>query len=843
MTGTPPKRMCIPSSTAETSAGTPISPCSTATTIADVTRHLHMLGSEYLDNLTCKEVNTIDGEQWVEIFPRYAVTVTASGTPVSIVRLMVRRDGHFVYEALLGGAKESGDCSHDLHQVNQYLAKMVPSGKHKFCPGLENYEEEFAAVKFDTKQLRRYGFPLKRIDSMTCKVWHSLPSSATMDERTSSSVLCSSCKALRRHLRQLKGRAEARTEEDRAERQKVSSHVPIKFLSPHSQTARRSHARHDREVSTRRLEKHRFMEMLLSQKQSHELASACRTIADSQPDVVTEVIATAPSDHAAIRSAWEADLAKARAEFASDQEKNETGRNSNCWSIITYRVALAVYTRSPAAYEALKSFGILQLPSSRSLKQFTGGHLNKPGQCEDILVDHYEKYKLFQEHQVTAGKKRPLGEGVLIFDEVKVIAKVLWNSRSNEVYGLAMTSKDMVSLQDVFFSSTEDGTQRAEYILQFIWRDMTGPFDIIGPYYTAATSLDAKFTLACVTDALRQFHNFAFKSCALVFDGASTNLSLVKALMGVRGPFGTLESPSADDRHAIQTSVAHPCWPGQQLHFVMCPSHQLKNMVNALYSSRQGSTAKAFQTAAGIPFGWQAISDLYSRECERRQKGLPRDVPGLRKNFVNRDAWTKLNVHPAKIMQQEHVLSELKTYCQQSPVPHDYQNVLAVLKYLQACNCIFERGLLSHHGIYDENSAALASIKEGFNFFATWLDGLTSADPGFSPTVVSQKKFISWQTWDLLRLDCYGFASFCLDFLKRNPGYFIVPVRVSGSAIETIFSQCKHASGGRLSSTNYATSLASISLQRNLHPVHSSGKDYRDATLHCHAPLRRRRSC
>lgn len=36
--------------------------------------------------------------------------------------------------------------------------------------------------------------------------------------------------------------------------------------------------------------------------------------------------------------------------------------HGNRWSTITYRMALAVFCRSPAAYEALAGFDILQLP-------------------------------------------------------------------------------------------------------------------------------------------------------------------------------------------------------------------------------------------------------------------------------------------------------------------------------------------------------------------------------------------------------------------------------------------------------------------------------------------------
>ena len=58
-----------------------------------------------------------------------------------------------------------------------------------------------------------------------------------------------------------------------------------------------------------------------------------------------------------------------------------------------------------------------------------------------------------------------------------------------------------------------------------------------------------------------------------------------------------------------------------------------------------------FTAVDGTTFGWKAILDLYFRECQRRDKGHARMVPKLCESYVLRDAWTKLNVLPAKIMQ------------------------------------------------------------------------------------------------------------------------------------------------------------------------------------------------
>lgn len=84
--------------------------------------------------------------------------------------------------------------------------------------------------------------------------------------------------------------------------------------------------------------------------------------------------------------------------------------------------------------------------------------------------------------------------------------------------------------------------------------------------------------------------------------------------------------------------------------------------------------------------------------------------------------------------------------------------------------------------------------------------------------------------WDLLKIDVYGFKGFCKDFFQQHPNHFVSPLRVSGSAVETLFGQYKFASGGKLDATNYATARAAC-MVRNIVTPHHSGKDYRDVTL------------
>jgi len=91
--------------------------------------------------------------------------------------------------------------------------------------------------------------------------------------------------------------------------------------------------------------------------------------------------------------------------------------------------------------------------------------------------------------------------------------------------------------------------------------------------------------------------------------------------------------------------------------------------------------------------------------------------------------------------------------------------------------------------------------------------------------------YFIFATWDLLSICVYEFRNFAVDFLEKYPTHFISPVRLSGSAVETLFSQFKHTAGSKLSAINYANTQAAH-LIKHCVSAHHSSVGYRDATLH-----------
>ena len=183
-------------------------------------------------------------------------------------------------------------------------------------------------------------------------------------------------------------------------------------------------------------------------------------------------------------------------------------------------------------------------------------------------------YKLFTEKKKADKKHVPIGVGALVFDEVKVISRLMWNSRSQQMIGIAMHAEDMASLLDVYstYNDTEHKTDQTNYIMQFLWRDLSSSYDIVGPYYTSSGSFKSKSIVPCVMETIKLFHLYNFKTVALVCDGASSNLSTLKASTGDHGAYGNT-NPS--ECYSVKPWFTNPFDPPQKIYWIICPTHQV----------------------------------------------------------------------------------------------------------------------------------------------------------------------------------------------------------------------------------------------------------------------------
>ena len=239
--------------------------------------------------------------------------------------------------------------------------------------------------------------------------------------------------------------------------------------------------------------------------------------------------------------------------------------------------ALAVYTRCPTAYEALKGMGILQLPSISTLKGFTSFNVEQAGFSEDRLSYARKQYDKMMDEKRASKKIVPFNKGILIFDEVKVGMKVHYHAKTGTFIGFSMSSDELASLHDVYRTLRPDHrTLKASYILQFMWRCIASEFDIIGPYFTSSEQMKSKFVIATLFDTMYVLQLYNFETTAILCDGASSNLSALKILTGFgHGAYGVKEAGTCDNVHEVKTWFNNP-FTNNKVFILICPSHQVR---------------------------------------------------------------------------------------------------------------------------------------------------------------------------------------------------------------------------------------------------------------------------
>ena len=141
-----------------------------------------------------------------------------------------------------------------------------------------------------------------------------------------------------------------------------------------------------------------------------------------------------------------------------------------------------------------------------------------------------------------------------------------------------MTHEQLTTLADVYEELKEGQAEKTTYILQFLWIDISSKYDVIGPYFTSSSGLDARLTAACLYETMGVTESVGFRIKALICDGASWNLSLVKKLCGVEGQFRVdePESPDSEGHYRVPCSFKNP---DRDVWIIICPSHQVCSSV------------------------------------------------------------------------------------------------------------------------------------------------------------------------------------------------------------------------------------------------------------------------
>jgi len=76
--------------------------------------------------------------------------------------------------------------------------------------------------------------------------------------------------------------------------------------------------------------------------------------------------------------------------------------------------------------------------------------------------------------------------------------KVAWNLKGGGITGFTMSEDELHVLHDVYSSAVNlSNANKAKYVVQFLWRDLTSSYDMIGPYFPVENSIDSNILQEC----------------------------------------------------------------------------------------------------------------------------------------------------------------------------------------------------------------------------------------------------------------------------------------------------------------------------------------------------------
>ena len=133
--------------------------------------------------------------------------------------------------------------------------------------------------------------------------------------------------------------------------------------------------------------------------------------------------------------------------------------------------------------------------------------------------------------------------------------------KGGRISGFTMAHAELPVLHDAFTSTIASGCQKTSYIVQFLWRDLTSGFDLIGPYIPVPKSVDS--------NVKKEF----FMLC------------LEKILCGFPKTTPPIDEEAADERarYSVDMLFTNPEHPmGNPMLAMLCPSHQVTSFFKIL---------------------------------------------------------------------------------------------------------------------------------------------------------------------------------------------------------------------------------------------------------------------
>lgn len=238
------------------------------------------------------------------------------------------------------------------------------------------------------------------------------------------------------------------------------------------------------------------------------------------------------------------------------------------WHPMFIKWCLSLKLISSASYHALRSSGVIVLPSERTLRDYTHFVTAKPGFQADLDRELLREAKLDEcaEYQNLV---------CLVFDEMKIKEDLVYDKHSGQLIGfmnIGDVNNQLLQLEQQCKHETPL-PKLATHMLTFMVRGLLSSLDF--PYASfPCLSLGGDQLYSIVWGAVRRLEACGFRVAALTCDGASCNRNFFRM------------HKSNDDEESLIYKTKNPySVDGRPIFFVSDPPHLIKTVRNCWANS------------------------------------------------------------------------------------------------------------------------------------------------------------------------------------------------------------------------------------------------------------------
>ncbi|XP_065842085.1 uncharacterized protein [Oscarella lobularis] len=281
------------------------------------------------------------------------------------------------------------------------------------------------------------------------------------------------------------------------------------------------------------------------------------------------------------------------------QSKSPNGMR---WHPLIIRWALNIRFKSSAAYHALRSSGFLQLPSERTLRDYSSFFRRQVGFQPELNA------LLVQEANLTTSSSVDR-HVILIFDEMHIREDLVFDKHSQEITGfvdLGDVNNQILKLEKSLLSGkTSTMPSVASQMLVFMVRGLTSSLRFPYAHFPSA-GVTAVNLIDIVWEAVEQLEMCGFAVLGICCDGASSNRKFFRIHgrangVGDLNPTFKVKNPyTKEDRN---------------IYFLSDACHLIKTTRNCLHQSFASSGSRRMHLNGKL-IAWSHIQELYRKSQE-----------------------------------------------------------------------------------------------------------------------------------------------------------------------------------------------------------------------------------